>query len=49
MYRLSLPFALIVNDMPLGQLQSVIKSSKETDVECNLIGYRLNSVCIQQL
>ena len=30
MYRLSLPFALIVNDMPLGQLQSVIKSSKET-------------------
>lgn len=31
MYRLSLPFALIVNDMPLGQLQSVIKSSKETD------------------
>ena len=31
MYRLSLPFALIVNDMPLGPLQSVIKSSKETD------------------
>ena len=27
MYRLSLPFALIVNDMPLGQLQSVITVS----------------------